>query len=157
MPIQSVDQGLDAGLVDVPDVRCRLTGLLASEDCMRVNEPEGVNDDLSFDGLNGVDHDRDRTRREGLERLLGVDIDTRQPTAKSWVGVIPPHDRFRPSGLFQHFEHSRLENVIDRFDGDSRPGLGHREDIDDLNSVVVHKLAQHETHDLHRHPGSAVF
>ena len=73
------------------------------------------------------------------------------------MGVIPPNDGFRPSGLFQHFEHFRLENVIDGFDGDRRPGLRHREDIDNLNGIVVHEFAQHETHDLHWHSGSAMF
>lgn len=59
MPVQSVDQGLNAGLIDMSDVRRRLAGLLTSKDRMRVDEPEGVNDNLSFDRLDGVDHDRD--------------------------------------------------------------------------------------------------
>ena len=67
MPVQPMDQGLNAGLVDMTDIGCRLTGLLTSEDCMWVYESEGVNDDLSFDRLNGVDHDRDRTGGEGFE------------------------------------------------------------------------------------------
>ena len=62
-----MDQGLDAGFVDVSDVGCCLAGLLTGEDRMWINEPESIDDNLSFDRLNGVDHDRDRTGGEGFE------------------------------------------------------------------------------------------
>ena len=49
MPVQSMNQGLDAGLVDVSNVGCCLARLLTGEDCVRVDESESIDDDLSFD------------------------------------------------------------------------------------------------------------
>lgn len=69
MPVQAVDERLDRGLVDVPDVRGCLAGLLAHDDCVRVDEPEGVDYYFALDGLDGVDDDGYGTRLEGLEGL----------------------------------------------------------------------------------------
>lgn len=62
-----------------------------------------------------------------------------------------------PSGLFQHIDHLGLENVIHRLYADRRTGLWHSKDVDDLNSVFVDKLAQHQTHDFHRDTSASVF
>ena len=35
-----------------------------------------------------------------------------------------------------------------------RSTLGHGKDVDDPHSVVIHKLAQHQTHDLHGNSGT---
>jgi hypothetical protein len=40
-------------------------------------------DDLAFDGLNGVDDDGNGTWCQLLERLLCIDIDRRQPAAEA--------------------------------------------------------------------------
>jgi hypothetical protein len=61
-----------------------------------------------------------------------------------------------PPGLFQHFHHLGLENVIYGLDGDSGPGLRHGEHVDDLDSVLVHKLAEHKTHNFHRYTSTTV-
>jgi hypothetical protein len=49
---------------------------------LRVDEAEGVDDDLALDRLDGVDDDGDGAGGELLERLLRVDVDRRQPAAE---------------------------------------------------------------------------
>lgn len=74
MPVQAMDESLDGGLVEVTQVRCRLAGLLAVDQGLRVDEAEGVDHDLALDGLDGVDDNGDGAGVELLERLLCVDI-----------------------------------------------------------------------------------
>lgn len=62
-----MDEGLDGGFVDMSDIRCCLTRFIARNDSLRLYEPESVNDDLSLDGLNGVNNYGDGSRVEGLE------------------------------------------------------------------------------------------
>ena len=52
-----MDQTLNARFVDVSDIRCGLSRFLAEDDRVRVDESECVDDDLAFDGLDGVDDD----------------------------------------------------------------------------------------------------
>ena len=108
--------------------------------------------------------------------LLSVHIHTTQPASESWMRVIPPYNHFRSASLFEHIQHFRLENVIHRFDRDCRTCLRHGKDVDagdlllsaaqrqgiwkrkeETYSVVIHKLAQHETHDFHRDTCSTMF
>jgi hypothetical protein len=56
----------------VSDIRRCLAGLAASYDSLWVDEAEGINDDLAFDGLNGVNDDGDRPR---VQRLKGLEAD----------------------------------------------------------------------------------
>lgn len=67
LPVQVVDQRLDARLVEVPDVARRLARLLAGHGEVRVDRPEAVNDDLAAHRLDWVDDDGDGTRVELLE------------------------------------------------------------------------------------------
>lgn len=62
VPIQPMDEGLDARFVDLSDIRRRLPGLLASKDGLWTDETESVNHNFTLHGLNGVDHYGDRTR-----------------------------------------------------------------------------------------------
>lgn len=55
MPIQAMDKGLDTGLVDVSDIRSRLSWFLTHDDTVGVYESEGVDYDFALDGLDGVD------------------------------------------------------------------------------------------------------
>lgn len=75
-------------------VGCCLTGFLAHDNSLGLDESEGIDDDLAFDGLDGVNDDGDGTRRELFEGLLGVDIDGREPAAETRVRVIPANDGF---------------------------------------------------------------
>jgi hypothetical protein len=84
-----VDECLDGGLIQVSKVRGTLTWLLAEHEGMWVDEAEGINDDFTLDGLDGVNNDGDGARGELLEGLLGIDIDGREPAAKAWMGVVP--------------------------------------------------------------------
>ena len=69
VPVEAVDERLDARLRDVPDVGRRLARLLPDDDAVRVDEPEGVDHDFAFDGLDRVDDDGDGAAVELLERL----------------------------------------------------------------------------------------
>jgi hypothetical protein len=78
VPVQAVDEALDAGLVDVPDVGRCLAGFLAEDDAVGVDEPERVDDDFALDGLDRVDDDGDRARVEAFKRLGGVSASGRE-------------------------------------------------------------------------------
>lgn len=69
-----MDKGLDRGFVQMTQVRSGLARFLAHDNCLRCDESEGINDDFSLDGLDGVDHNGDGTGSKLLKRLLSVDI-----------------------------------------------------------------------------------
>ena len=69
VPVQAVDQSLDGRFLDVSDVGRGLAGLGALDDGVRVDEAEGVDDDLALDGLYRVDDDGDGAGVEGFEGL----------------------------------------------------------------------------------------
>jgi hypothetical protein len=56
---------------------------LSEHESLRVDETEGVNDDLALDGLNRVNDDGDSAGCELFEGLLGVDVDARKPAAET--------------------------------------------------------------------------
>ena len=76
------------------EIRGRLTGFLAHHEGLRIYEAEGVNDDFSLDGLDGVDDDGDGAGGELFEGLLGVDVDGGEPAAKAGMRVVPAYYRF---------------------------------------------------------------
>lgn len=94
--VEAVDQGLDGGLVEVAQVGCALARLLAKHEGLRVDQAEGIDDDLALDGLDGIDDDGDGSWGKLLEALLGVDINTRQPAAETRMRVVPSNDGFGP-------------------------------------------------------------
>jgi hypothetical protein len=65
------------------DVGCGLSGLLSEHESLRVDEAEGVNDDLALDGLDRVNDDGDSAWCELFEGLLGVDVDAREPATET--------------------------------------------------------------------------
>lgn len=73
-----------------------MAGLLTQHQGLRVDEAEGVDNDLALDRLDGVDNDSNGAGGELLEGLLRVYIDRRQPAAKPRVGVVPSNDRLWP-------------------------------------------------------------
>jgi hypothetical protein len=115
---------------------------------LRVDQPEGVDDDLAFDGLDRVDDDGDGARVELLKGLRGVSqehgvnwmcsrgrqtvrevrrqathllrvaVNRRQPAAEAGMRVVPADDHLWPASLFEHVEHLGLEDVVDRLDRD---------------------------------------
>jgi hypothetical protein len=62
-------QRLDARLVQMSDVRGRLTSFLTGHDGLRVDRPESVDDHLASNGLDGVDDDCDGS---GVELFKGL-------------------------------------------------------------------------------------
>jgi hypothetical protein len=91
MPVQAVDQSLDAGFVEVAQVGGCLTGFLAHHEGLRSDEAEGVDDDFALDRLDGVDDDGDGAGGELLEGLLRVDVDRGEPAAEARVGMVPAY------------------------------------------------------------------
>lgn len=98
MSVESVDECLDGWLVEVADVGSRLAWLLAGHEGLWVDETESVDDDLSLYGLNRINDNGDGPWVELLERLLGVDIDRREPASKTWMRVVPSNDGFWAKG-----------------------------------------------------------
>ena len=49
MSVEPMDEGLNGWLVEVSEVRCALSGLLAKHEGLGVDQTEGINDDLAFD------------------------------------------------------------------------------------------------------------
>mmetsp|Transcript_51009 Transcript_51009/g.119886 ORF Transcript_51009/g.119886 Transcript_51009/m.119886 type:complete len:328 (+) Transcript_51009:455-1438(+) len=154
--VEPVDQRLNRGLVQVADVRGRLARLLPKHDKLRVDRSERVDHDLPLHRLDRVNHHGHCALVESLEALLRVDVHARQPAAKARVRVVPAYDHLRPPRLLEHVEHLGLEDGVDRFDAHPRARLRHGEDVDALDGVLVHKLAEHQTHHLHRHARAAV-
>ena len=62
-------EGLDGELVDVTDVRSRLTRLKALKNHSRANETESVDDDFALHGLDRVNDNGNRTTIQLFERL----------------------------------------------------------------------------------------
>ncbi len=85
------------GLLRWPRVTGAQTRLLAEHQRLRVDEPEGINNDLPLDRLDRVNDHGDGSRRKLLEGLLRVDIDGRQPAAETRVRVVPSDDRLWPA------------------------------------------------------------
>jgi hypothetical protein len=73
-----------------------------------VDEPESINDDLSFDALNGIDDDSDSSVGQSLEGLLSVDVHAGQPAAETGMRVVPADNHFRTAGLAEHVQHFGL-------------------------------------------------
>lgn len=63
MSVQAVDEGLYGGLVEMAQVGCALPGLLTQHQGLRVDQAEGVDDDLALDGLYRIDDDGDGAGR----------------------------------------------------------------------------------------------
>lgn len=176
MPVQAVDKRLNRGLVEVAQVGCGLSGLVAHHERLRVDQTESVDNDLALYGLDGIHDNGDGAGSELLERLLGVDIDAGKPAAETGMRMVPTNDSLwpancvmleclskilrslcsLPSRLPQHVHHLGLEDRIDSLNTDASTALRHSKDVDHPHGIVIHELSQHETHDFHRHTGAAV-
>lgn len=74
MSVESSHDGLDHWSLKESDVGCGLPWLNACLMSEGVDESEGINDDLSSNGLNGVDDNCDTSGIEHLKGLLGLDV-----------------------------------------------------------------------------------
>jgi hypothetical protein len=81
--IKTVNERLDRRLIEMPQVRCTLTGLLAKHERLWVDESESINDNFAFDRLDGVNDNRDGSWGQLFKGLLGIDIDRGKPAAKT--------------------------------------------------------------------------
>lgn len=75
MSVETVNEGLDGRLVEMTQVRCALTRFLTKHKRLRVDESESIDDNLSLDGLNGINNNGNSSRCQLFEGLLCVDID----------------------------------------------------------------------------------
>lgn len=75
MSVETVYEGLDGRLVEMTQVRCALTRFLTKHKRLRVDESESIDDNLSLDGLNGINNNGNSSRCQLFEGLLCVDID----------------------------------------------------------------------------------
>jgi hypothetical protein len=80
-----VDQSLNRRLVEVTQIRSRLTRLLSHYQRLWGDKTECVDDDFALDGLYRVNDDGYGARSKLLEGLLGVDIDGGKPAAETWM------------------------------------------------------------------------
>lgn len=67
--VETVDEGLDAGLLEVADHGGGLARLEAHHEALRADEAEGVHDDLAAHALHRVHHHGDAARVELFEAL----------------------------------------------------------------------------------------
>jgi hypothetical protein len=81
--------------------------------------------------------------------MVSIYINSGQPASETWMGMVPSYDDFTSLGLSEHIGHVCLEDWIDGFDGNTGTTLGHSKDIDNLDSIIINKLSQHETHNFH--------
>lgn len=77
-------------------VRCTLAGFLTEHQRLGVDQSESINNDLSFNRLDGIDDDGDSSGSELLERLLCVDVHTRKPTTETRMRVVPANNGLGP-------------------------------------------------------------
>jgi hypothetical protein len=73
------------------------------------------------------------------------------PAAGPALAAPPP----TPADLLEHVKHLGLEHRVHRLHADASAGLRHGKHVHHAHGVVVHKLAQHQAHDLHGHAGAA--
>lgn len=93
--VQAVDKSLDGRFVEVTKVRCGLAWFLAHDDSLGGNEAESIDDDLSFDRLDGIDDDGNSPGCELFKGLLSVNIDGGEPASETGMRVIPTDNRLR--------------------------------------------------------------
>lgn len=83
MSVETVNKCLDRWLVEMTQVGCALSRLLSEHEGLWVNESECINNDLTLDGLNGIDDNCNSSRCQLLKGLLCIDIDGGKPAAKT--------------------------------------------------------------------------
>ena len=68
--------------------------------------------------------------------------------------MVPADHNLVPADDFELLHHVCLIGRVDGLDTDRGLELGHREDIDHLDRVLVDELTQHDTHHLERNTRS---
>lgn len=118
--------------------------------------PKTVHDDIASDTLDRVNHDCDASTTKLFERFGCCNINHGEPATESWVAVVPTDAYLFPSYDTQHFKHLLLVDRVDCFYAYCGGKLGHRKNIDDLDSILINEFTDHDTHNFKRHACSAV-
>lgn len=157
LSIEAVNESLNGRLMKMSDVGGGVPGLCAKHLKLRGNKAEGIDDNLALHRLYRINNDSNGTGIQLLKALLGIDVNTGKPAAKTGMGMVPTDNHFGTTGLLEHVKHLCLEDGIDGFDGYASSTLRHGENINDGYGVVIDELTQHESHDFHGDPCSSVF
>jgi hypothetical protein len=72
------------------------------------------------------------------------------------MAVVPSNAYLLTTNDLKHIKHFLLVDRVNCFDAYCCGELRHREDIDDLYSILIHKFAYHDAHYFKRHACSAV-
>lgn len=66
--------------------------------------------------------------------------------------MVPADHDLIPADHFLVLKHFRLVGGVHSLHTDCRLQLGHREDVDHLNGVLIDELSQHDSHDFEGDP-----
>lgn len=91
MSVETVDECLDGRFVQVTQVGCALSRFLTQHERLGIDESEGIDHNLAFHRLDGVNDNGDGSRCELFEGLLSIDINRGQPAAETRMRVIPAY------------------------------------------------------------------
>lgn len=119
---------------------CSLSRLLSQHHRIWINKPKSINNDFTFHRLHWINDNCDRSIRQSFKTLLSIDIDSGQPAAETWMTMVPSDNHFWSASLFQHIQHFRLKNRVDRFDRNACSGLRHGKHVDDFYGLRGRKL-----------------
>ena len=148
--------GNKGGLGNVTYVRGGLSRFRSSHQYWGVNTSKGINHYFSFNGLHRV-HDHSHSPLiEHFLWLLGLHIGSWEPWAKSGMGVIPSNTHLISANLLHHIHELLLENRIYWFYTDSSSFLGHREDVNNSDCIIIMNLSHHQAHDFKWNSSSRV-
>jgi hypothetical protein len=75
-------------------------------------------------------------------------VTARKPATIGRVRMVPPDAIFHSTSDSEQLDHLLLVNGVDAFDWDAARCLGHGEDVDNFDGVVINDIANQETHDL---------
>lgn len=121
-----------------------------------VDGAESIDDNLTFDRLNGIYDNTNSLRVQHLLGFLCLNISARQPATETRMRVIPANTDLVSSDLFHHVHEFLLVYWINRLNTDSGTTLWHREHIYYVDGVVIMDLADHEAHDFERNTSPRV-
>lgn len=92
------------------EIRRGLSRFMPEHHGVRVDKAERVDHYFTFNTLYGIDDHGHGSVGQGLEALLCVYVDAREPAAEARVRVVPADDHFGSACLLEHVYHFRLKH-----------------------------------------------
>ncbi len=121
-----------------------------------MNRPKAVHYDIASDGLYRIDNHSNTSPAQLFERFSCRNINHRKPASESRMAVVPSNAYLLTTNDLKHIKHLLLVDRVNCFDAYCCGELRHREDIDDLYSILIHEFTYHDAHYFKRHACSAV-